>query len=155
MANLAGLALGSGTRPEEIDWFKLDEGPFMPGFLGADYALKEAEAGLCHEEICLRLRGSHAEMSAIIRQLESALRAALLEEHTERAYLRLYSQTLAGYVYARVIQAQLAPLPGHISSKELGSYCLKVSIVREARFVGDEVRLSIFNSGGTGDARGG
>ena len=154
MANLAGLALGSGTRPETIDWFKLDEGPFMPGFLGADYALKEAEAGLCHEEICLRLRGSHAEMSAIIRQLESALRGALLEKQAESAYLRLYSQTLAGYVYARVIQTQLAPLPGHISSKEVGSYCLKVNIVREARFVGDEVRLSIFNSGGTGDARG-
>lgn len=154
MAKLAGLAIGSGKRPESINWFSLDEGPFMPGYLGADYELRNAENGICHEEIQLRLRCDPPEMKAFLGQVNHALRACLQETGTEQAYLRLYSSTLDSYVFARLLEAKCELLPGHLVSKNLGSFVLSVKIKQPAHFVATERQLEIFNTSGTGDSSG-
>lgn len=154
MAKLAGLAIGSGTQPESIIWFKLDDGPFLPGFIGADYELKNANEGLCEEEIRIRIKGTPAEMNVILGQVRHALRACLLEGSTERAYVRLRRSALDAFVFARILTARFELMPGHLVSKELGSFVLSVKLRRQAQFVGEERRLDVFNSSGPGNALG-
>ena len=154
MAVLAGLALGSGTRPEAIDWFVLDGGPNMAGFLGVDYALQNADGDQVEEEICLRLKGGQNEMHAVMRQVSHALRAAREPSASEYTFLRLYSAALQADVYARVIRADFKVQPNHLTSKALGSFSLVIRLLREKRFVGDERKLDIFNSSGLGDSQG-
>lgn len=154
MASLAGLAIGSGKRPEIIAWFELDGGPHIPGFLGADYAISNADSDEVEEEIVLHLKGSQAEMQVVMWQVLNALRGARDLGISEQAYLRLYSAGLAAYVYAPILSARLESLPGHLPSRPLGSFSLCIRLKRKKAFVADERPLAITNSSGEGDAQG-
>lgn len=154
MANLAGLAIGSGKQPETITWLVLDGGVILPGFVSAEYQMQNAKDGLCAEEIHLQLRGSDEELNAFVGQVAHALRGAMREGIPERAYLRLVSSALKAEVFARILKARFELKPHHLSSKSMGSFTLLINIVRESPFVGAERRLEIYNSGGVGDAQG-
>lgn len=154
MAKLAGLAIGSGTQPESIIWFELEKGSFLQGFIGTDYELKNANQGLCEEEIRIKIKGNPVDVNVILGHVRHALRACLLEGSAERTYLRLRSSTLDSFVFARILSARFELMPGHLVSRELGSFVLSVKLRRQAQFVGEERRLDIFNSGGPGNALG-
>ena len=154
MASVAGLAIGSGKRPEDIPWFELAGGPQIAGFLGVDYTVIRAYEDRVEEEVCLRLKGNQEEMQAVLRLVLYALRGARHLGIPERAYLRLYSDGLKAYVYAHILEAEVESLPHHLSSRPLGSFALRLKLTREKQFVGDERPLAIYNSSGSGDASG-
>lgn len=154
MAAIVGLSIGSGKRPEDVPWLVLDGGPQLPGFLGVDYTLTSRAEDQVEEEILLRLKATQDEMQAVVRQVLFALRGACGLGIPERAFLRLYSEGLKAYVYSPILSAHLESLPEHLSSRSLGSFSMVIKLTREKAFVGDEQRLTVFNSGGENDALG-
>lgn len=154
MASLAGLAVGSGKRPENIPWFELDGGPHVAGLLGVDYTFNSRGENYVEEEICLRLKGTQEEMQAVLRQVLYALRGARHLGTPERAYLRLYSEGLKAYVYTPISDVEVESLPGHLTSRSSGSFAVRIRLTRDKNFVGDERPLTLYNSGGSSDALG-
>lgn len=150
---MSRLDLGNLADPEESAWYCIHEGPMEPGLLGTQYDLICRPAECVSETLRIGLRGSPAELRAVIRRLERI--AELVRLNSEHGighaiYLRAFPPESAGPVYTRLLHAELQTLPGALVYEESGAMAVDLVITRRNCFDGAEQTLSLANSGSSG-----
>jgi len=147
------LAIGNLIDPEETAWFYLTEGPLPPGVLGTRYEPVTSSDEIVTETLQISLRGTLAELRAVIAQLEVLCRQ--IERHEVDGlgapiYLRAIPHDNYDPLYSRLLHAALRTMPGALALEELGSLMLELIITRQNAFDSAERPLTLSNSAGSG-----
>lgn len=149
---MRGIALGH-LEDGESGWMSLSGGDLMPGLVGCSYEQKLMEGEFVEEDLRLDLRGSQAEIHAVLARLEGLAWQIQLDgsgAQPSALYLRIWDDTQHAYWHSRVWEARLESLRGHWQALERGSVSVCLVIRRENHFDGAESALPVGNTGGGG-----
>jgi len=147
------LDIGNMIDPEETAWFCLNEGPLLPGMLGTHYEQVLSTEEAVTETLRISMRGTPAELRALIFRLEEICRQVRLYEEQGLGapiYLRAFPPDGYDPLYSRLFQAELRAKSGGLALEEYGNLTLDLVITRQNAFDSDEHPLTLNNSAGSG-----
>lgn len=136
-------------------WYTLSGGSLPEGLLGAVYEPACSAESLVQERILLTLKGTHAQMDAILEALEMKL--TLAREYNQHGvgmpqYLKLRAQADGLDYVARLLSATLEPLPHSLAYYASGSLSVAISFTRENHFDSAEIQIPLTSNPLTGVA---
>lgn len=142
------IAIGNLTEPEETGWLNLNEGAMPEGLSDALWEPGNAGGAELEERITLALHGTHAQLEALLHQL-NAFTSAVERERAGRGgsprYLRAWRDEDSAWYYSRVLAARLEGLPSYLESYAHGSLALALFLRRENHFSSAELALPLSN----------
>lgn len=147
---MINLAIGDLYHNPDYAWMILKGSSSMSGIVGANYESAIAFGNEVDEEILLTLKGTHAQMDAVIQALEQKI--LLANRYSEDRigyphYLRVMADQSGNYFYSRILQASLTPSKKSMTYYAGGSLGMVMKIRRKNCFDSDEVILPISGSG--------